>query len=43
MQVAEGLGTRQEFLHWVLLRSVERDLAVIVISVLVVILGFSWP
>ena len=39
MQVAEGLGTRQEFLHWVLLRSVERDLAVIVISVLVVILG----
>ena len=37
------LGTRQEFLHRVLLRSVERDLAVIVISVLVVILGFSWP
>ena len=39
MHVAEGLGTRQEFLHRVLLRSVERDLAVIVISVLVVILG----
>lgn len=39
VQVAEGLGTRQEFLHRVLLRSVERDLAVIVISVLVVILG----
>lgn len=39
VQVAEGLEGRQAFLHQVLLRSVERDLAVILISVLVIILG----
>lgn len=39
VQVAEGLDTRQAFLHQVLVRSVERDLAVILISVLVIILG----
>lgn len=39
VQVAEGLEGRQAFLHQVLLRSVERDLAVIVISVLIIILG----
>ncbi|WP_246288639.1 sensor histidine kinase [Achromobacter deleyi] len=39
VQVAEGLESRQAFLHQVLVRSVERDLAVILISVLVIILG----
>jgi two-component system sensor histidine kinase TctE len=39
VQVAEGLESRQAFLHKVLVRSVERDLAVILISVLVIILG----
>lgn len=39
VQVAEGLESRQAFLHQVLLRSVERDLAVILISVLVIVLG----
>ncbi len=39
VQVAEGLGTRQAFLHRALVRSVERDLAVILISVLVIIVG----
>lgn len=39
VQVAEGLDTRQAFLHQVLVRSVERDLAVILISVLVIVLG----
>jgi len=39
VQVAEGLESRQAFLHLVLLRSVERDLAVILISVLVIVLG----
>ena len=39
VQVAEGLESRQAFLHQVLVRSVERDLAVILISVLVIVLG----
>ena len=39
VQVAEGLESRQAFLHKVLVRSVERDLAVILISVLVIVLG----
>ncbi|WP_430795374.1 sensor histidine kinase [Achromobacter spanius] len=39
VQVAEGLESRQAFLHKVLVRSVERDLAVILISVFVIILG----
>ena len=37
VQVAESLETRQDFLHRALVRSVERDLAVVMISVLVVI------
>jgi two-component system sensor histidine kinase TctE len=37
--VAEGLQSRQAFLRQALLRSVERDLAVILISVLLVVLG----
>lgn len=37
IQVAEGLETRQEFLNRALLRSVERDIAVVLISILVVI------
>lgn len=37
IQVAENLNTREQFIHQVLLRSVERDIAVILISVLVVI------
>ncbi|KDB97045.1 sensor histidine kinase [Bordetella bronchiseptica] len=37
VQVAESLKTRQDFLHRALVRSVERDLAVVMISVLVVI------
>ncbi|MER8170693.1 hypothetical protein, partial [Acinetobacter baumannii] len=39
VQVAEGLESLQAFLHQVLVRSVERDLAVILISVLVIVLG----
>ncbi|MFY3683430.1 sensor histidine kinase [Achromobacter xylosoxidans] len=39
VQVAEGLESRQAFLHQVLVRSVERDLAVILISVLVIVVG----
>lgn len=39
VQVAEGLESRQAFLHQVLVPSVERDLAVILISVLVIPVG----
>lgn len=37
VQVAEGLETREDFLNRALLRSVERDVAVLLISVLAVI------
>jgi len=37
VQVAESLETRQKFLHEALVRSVERDLAVVLLAVLIVI------
>ncbi|WP_460873796.1 sensor histidine kinase [Paralcaligenes ginsengisoli] len=39
VQVAEDIDSREQFIHSMLLRSIERDLAVVALVVLIVVLG----